>query len=556
MKVTKALSLVVALLMVVTLAACGGTAPAPSSTPSESTGSTAPAPTAGPKEITINLGSNPPEMNSILTTDSTSGNVLRHVITTLTTLDTADNAQPGVAKSWTISPDGLTYTFDLRDDMKWSNGEPVTAHDFIFAWTQVLTPANAAEYSYMGFAFKNGEKFFKGECGIEEVGFKAEGDYKLVVTLENPIPYFLSQLAFYTFAPVNEKTFNEMGGFEKYGKEANQMVYNGPYVMTEWKHEDKIVLEKNPNYYDATNVDIDKITMMMIKDSNAALNAFLAGDLDMVGVTGTQRDTVAANGIELKHYSDGSSWYLEYNTAKSKPLQNKKIRQALTLAIDAESFTKNVVKNDSIPAYSFTNPAITGADGKPFSDSVGKLINRDIATAKKLLEEGMKEAGVTIADMNKLVYITDDTDTAATHAAFFQNQWKTNLGVEIQVEQMPFKSRLERMTNKDFDIVMAGWGPDYNDPMTFMDLWVKDGGNNHTSWSNARYDEIIKLCSSEPDPMKRQELFIEAEKILADECPVGIIYNRMRDFVTSDGLTGVYRSPFQDINLIGAKFAK
>ena len=520
-------------------------------TPEKETGNKeaeAEAPVAAAKNVSINLGSEPPEMMSALTTDTTSGTVLRHVVENLVTLDENNRVIPGVAESWEFNEETLTYTFKLRENSKWSTGQPVTANDFVYAWQLLVTPDTAAEYSYFGYILKNGEAIGNGEMDPSELGVKAIDDYTLEVTLERPTSYATSMFAFYVFAPINEEAHAQLG--ETYGKDAATLPTNGPFNMAEWTHESSIVLQKNPEYWNADKVNLDQITMLMIKDSNAALNEFKTGGAQMIGLNGDQALQLKGEGQEIASYDDGSAWYFEYNTTEPG-LNNPKIRQALTLGVDAQLFVEGVVKNNSIVADAFTPPCINGVDG-PFSEATGKLINRgDYAYAKELFEEGLEEEGLETLE---LTYITDDTDTAAKHGAFFQEQWKTNLGIDVKVETMPFKSRLDRMTTKDFSIVMAGWGPDYNDPMTFLDLFVTGGGNNHTSYANPEYDALIKAATEEVDPVKREEILIQVEQLLMQDMPIGPIYNRSRDYIVAPGLTGVIRTAFQDINMIYADY--
>lgn len=544
----KKLALLLAVVMVFTLGltACGGGA---SSTPATSGTSTA-AEVTGPKEITVNLASEPPEMNTITTTSTGSMNVLRHMMEGLVMLDQKDTPVPAVAEKWDISEDGLTYTFHLRKDAKWSNGDPVTAKDFVFAWNQLFTQENAAPYASTWAALiKGAEDMLATGTTAEGVGYKAVDDYTLELVLDGPCTYILSVLAFPNFYPMNEKAYTEMGGIDAYGTEADLFCTNGAFKMTSWEHENEIVLEKNADYYAADEIKLDKITMAMISDTTTAYNSFVAGDLDMIGLSGDQVVQATGAGYTIQSYDDGSCWYFEFNTTQ-KGLNNPKVRKALTYAVDAESFVKNVVKNNSTIAYSFTPPAIQG--GK-FTEAVGKLMDREgyaadnYAKAKALLEEGLKEEGMTTKDL-VIAIVTDEGDTAAKNCAFFQEQWKTHLGVEATVEQMTYKARLQRMNQHEFSVVLAGWGPDYNDPMTFMDLWLTDGGNNHGSYSNAEYDKLIADAAAEADAAKREEILIAAEKLLMDEMPIGPIYNRKRDFVTSERLTGVVRTGFDDMN--------
>ena len=434
--------------------------------------------------------------------------------------------------------------------MKWSNGEPVTAHDFVFAWTSLLTPSFAADYAYFGYIFKNGQAFNEGTVEADKLGFKALSDYKLEVTLENPASYFLSTLAFGVLAPLNEKAYKEFG--TAYGTDANKMVYNGAYKMTSWEHESKIVLEKNTDYYDASKIEVEKINMVMINDANAALNAFRAGEVDVIGLNGEQSALIKGENYPVHTYDDGSVFYLEYNL-ENPQLANVNLRKAITYAIDKHAFVDSIVKNSSKPAESFTAPTILGLS-KKFNEEVGSLIPKvDVEKAKEYYKKALEELGVDKVD---LTMISDDSDTAVKNAAFVQEQLKVNLGITINVESMPFKSRLERMSNKDFSIVFAGWGPDYNDPMTFLDIFETGNGNNHTSYSNKKYDELLAKVRKENDAKTRFGYLVELEKILMDELPIGPIYWRSKDYVVSGKIkSGVIRTAFQDMNYKYVKLA-
>lgn len=501
--------------------------------------------------ITVNLGTEPANLCTITTTDTVSFSVIRHVIENLVMLDKNDKVISGVAKDWTVSKDGLVYTFNLRDDMKWSNGEPVTAKDFVFAWKSLLSPSFAAPYAYFGYIFKNGQKYYEGKAKEDELGFKALSDYKLEVTLENPASYFLSTLAFGVFAPMNEKAYNQYG--KAYGTDASKMVYNGPFKMTSWEHENKLVLEKNQDYPDADKIKLNKITMVMIKDSNAALNAFKAGEVDMVGLTGDQVAMLKGENYPTESFDDGSVFYLEYNL-KDKQLANANLRKAITYAIDKKAFIDSIVKNSSKPATSFTAPAVNG-QSKKFRDEVGDLVPVfDAAKAKEYYTKALSELGV---DKVKLTMISDDTDQAVQYAAFFQEQLKVNLGIDVQIESMPFKNRIERMNNKDFSMVFAGWGPDYNDPMTFLDMFETGNGNNHTSYTNKAYDELLAKVRKETDSAKRFGYLMELEKTLMTDLPIGPVYWRSKDYAVSGKIkSGVVRTAFQDMNFTNVELAK
>lgn len=549
-------NLVAALLVGVMLVGCGGSS------------------SNGGKEITVDLGAEPPELNTFMTSTSVSGNVLRHVVEGLVTLDANDKAAPGMAKSWDVSEDKLTVTFHLREGAKWSNGEEVTAKDFVFAQEQLYDARNGAPYGStwaervvgaqdlfkITTADKTTGKLAASDAEIQAakdaLGVKAIDDYTLEFKLTGPYDYFVELMAFYSFAPINEKAYKEMGGLDKYAKEADAMVYNGPFKIESWAHESEMVLVKNEDYWNKDAVEAEKITFTMITDSNTRENEFRAGNVDVVSLTGLQAKEMKSNlveGSDLKSYDDGSIWYLEYNTSV-KGLNNAKIRRALTLAIDAQAFIDSIVQNDSTVAYSFTPPAIQqGTFNKAVADAGVSIGERNVETAKALLAEGLAEENLTVADL-KVAMITDDTDVAKKNCEFVQEQLRANLGVEIQVEQMPHKQRIARMDAKDFAIVFAGWSLDYNDPMTYMDLWLTGGGNNHTNWSNAQYDKLIADAAMEGDTAKRTDLLVQAEKILMEECPIGIIYNRKQSYVVSSKIKNVIRTASTDLDCRYVKF--
>ena len=573
----KALALVLALTMTLGMAACGtpassstaaststagGDSTAASSTATTSTATTGTATssmtnglypgTADPESVTINISTEPPDMNSVTTTDATAISIMRDVLEGLTSLDQENKPIPGVAESWDISEDGLVYTFHLRDNAVWSNGEPVTANDFVFAWTQLFTAETGANYATTWQTYiKGAEQALAGDPS--GLGVKAVDDYTLEVTLNNPCAYFLNLMSFPSFYPVNEAFWTEVGGVDGYGRDADKMLYNGPYVMSDWQHESQVTITKNDQYWDKENkAFIPTVYMKMINDSGAALNAFQGGELDMVGLSGDQVQLLVAEGVAPGQYEDGTPCYLEYNTnggtpsseAVGKGLANAKVRKALTYAVDAQSYIDNVAKSSYLPADGMVPGAIESGS---YSSARGSLIDREMSAEdiKAMFEEGLKEAGITAADFTPVI-TTDEGDSAYKMVAFIQNQWKEKLGIEATVQQLTFKSRLDAQTKQNYDVCVALWGPDYDDALTYLDMFLTGVGNNHTGWSNEEYDKLIKDSYSQTDAAARQDMLIQAETILMEEMPIGPIYFRVRDYVMADKLTGVVRTAFQN----------
>lgn len=524
-------------------------------------------------DIVVNLSSEPSKLNSVLATGSVDGNVLRHTMLGLVGLDENDEAEAGCAESWTVSEDGLVYTFNIREGMTWTNGEAVTAHDFTYALSLLFDARSGASYA-MTWApiFEGATEFFtvtgQGyseedvDAGVEKAtdaqvtdawqatGIKALDDYTLELTITAPYTYFESLLAFMNFYPVNQVAVEAAGSLDSYATEVENFVGNGPFVMTAWNHEDSIVLEKNETYFNADNIQLDSITFKMISDSNTWLNEFNAGTLDMTNISGEQYQSLVEQGVTTYNYNDGSAWYLEFNTAV-EGLSNAKVREAITLGLNAAKYVELTEKNASVVATSFTPPAILNGE---FQEEVGVLMDRpedDYSELKALLEEGLAEEGLTL-DTFSFTLMADEGDTTKIRCEYIQEALNSNLGLTVNVEQITYQTRLSRMTAKDYDVVLAGWGPDYNDPMTFMDLWVTGGGNNHTNWSNERYDELISLAYVEGDADTRTAYLIEAEEILATEYPIGMTHWRSKDYLLADDLKGVVRTAFQDMDFTGA----
>ncbi|HHV58891.1 MAG TPA: peptide ABC transporter substrate-binding protein [Clostridiaceae bacterium] len=519
-------------------------------------------------DFSFNLGSEPPQLNTTLLTDTVSMTVIRHVMEGLVRLDQNNKPVPGIAERWEISPDGKKITFYLRKNARWSNSaplnkdgtepaegvNPVTAHDFVFAWKLLLDPENAAPYSYIAYFIKGAEEFNLGQGSWEDVGVKALDDYTLEVTLDKPAPFFVDLMAFAVFMPIDEEFYkgldyeNQVG--DKYGIDANKLIYNGPYVIKEWQHEDHILLEKNEHYYNKNELNLNSIYMGMVSDSNTAYNMYANGDFDMIGLKGERVPQAKQDGYKVYSYNDGAIFYLEFNTAHPV-LANKNIRKAFSYAVNRQSFVKNVLKDNSKPALAFTSPEIKGYSKPSFHDEVGDIISdADVSKAKEFLKKGMEELGIT--QLPSFSILTDESDTAKETAEAYQAYLK-EIGVDLVIEQMPFKSRLERMEKKDFAIVSAGWGPDYNDPLTFLDLFTTGNGNNHTSYSNPDMDALVNQVRSEADPAKRNQLYIQIENLLMDDMPIVPVYFRVRDYTVKDNFTGVVRNAFQDINLYWVK---
>lgn len=510
------------------------------------------------KTISLNAGMEPTGLNTLTSTYSIEFALFKHMYENLVTLDDDDNTAPGAAESWDYDEDTLTYTFHLRKDGVWTNGDPVTAKDFEFAWSQALNPDVASDYAYFLYFIKNAEKYFNGEVAWDEVGVKVVDDYTLEVTMEQPTPYALFLFSFGTLAPINQR-FYEAVGADLYSTEAQYFCTNGPFALTEWSHNDKIVMQKNDAWHGAADVEVEEIDWKIITDANAALSSFLAGDLDMVGLgTGELIKQATAAGATIQSYTDGTSFYIYFNN-NDQYLSNVNLRRALFNAIDEQKEIDTVWQNDNEPMTSFTAPGVSATDGTSFAGKVGELYapSRDQEKAKEYLATALSELGCTVDDLSAHLSIDcGDSATSIAEASFYQEQWRQVLGIEVTVNSMITKQGSQNRKTGNYVMSVTGWGPDYNDPNTFLDLWVTDGGNNQTGFSNERYDELIDLASKETDLEKRESYFIECEQIIADQLPIGPAFWRAPSYACSDKIKGgMHRSTFQDINAVYVKLS-
>ena len=510
------------------------------------------------KTISLNAGMEPTGLNTLTSTYAIEFSLFKHMYENLVTLDDDDNTVPGAAESWDYDEDTLTYTFHLRKDGVWTNGDPVTAKDFEFAWSQALNPDVASDYAYFLYFIKNAEKYFNGEVAWDEVGVKVVDDYTLEVTMEQPTPYALFLFSFGTLAPINQR-FYEAVGADLYSTEAQYFCTNGPFALTEWSHNDKIVMQKNDAWHGAADVEVEEIDWKIITDANAALSSFLAGDLDMVGLgTGELIKQAEAAGATIQSYTDGTSFYIYFNN-NDQYLSNVNLRRALFNAIDEQKEIDTVWQNDNEPMTSFTAPGVSATDGTSFAGKVGELYapSRDQEKAKEYLATALSELGCTVDELSANLSIDcGDSATSIAEASFYQEQWRQVLGIEVTVNSMITKQGSQNRKTGNYVMSITGWGPDYNDPNTFLDLWVTDGGNNQTGFSNERYDELIDLAAKETDLEKRESYFIECEQIIADQLPIGPAFWRAPSYACSDKIKGgMHRSTFQDINAVYVKLS-
>lgn len=549
MKLRKILAMVMALaLLCATFAACGDTSGTSSSAGTSSTASDSGDSSAAEEGETATGGSGgtlnmrntmePTSLNTLLATYAYDFTPINAMIECLYRDDENDVPQPAGAETVDISDDKLVYTFHLREDATWSNGDPVVATDYEFAWQQALNPEVASDYAYMLYFIHNAEPYFNGEVEWSEVGVKVIDDYTLEVTLDNPLPYATDLFAFPTLAPINQKFYEEVGA-DKYATDAEYFCCNGMYELTEWSHNSQIVFQKREDYWNADAVGPDEIVYKIITDSQAGLNSYLSREIDYTDLdSGEVVQQAEAAGFEVGVKPARSSYYLIVNT-EDEFMSNQNLRLALAYSIDKQALVDTVYQNDNQPMTSFTPPAImgaAGADGPTFQEALleerGEMYpaSGDLEKAQEYLQAALEELGCTVDELNLSIDCADDS-LRRNCATFLQEQWRQNLGIEnITVNSMQTKQVSANRQSGDYCMSLGGWSPDYNDAINFLDLWVTDGGNNDSFWSNEEYDNLIAQATAEADEEVRQQYLFDAEEILAAEMPVIPLYWQCQNY--------------------------
>ncbi|MCU5175062.1 MULTISPECIES: peptide ABC transporter substrate-binding protein [Bacillus cereus group] len=494
--------------------------------------------------LNVTVSEEIPSLDTAKTMDGTSAHVMQNIFEGLYVLDDQDQPIPAVAKSFKRSEDGKKYTFDLRKDAKWSNGDSVTANDFMFAWKRAINPETASQYAYMLFYVKNAKEINKGTVPLAELGVKVINDYKLEVELEQPIPYFLQLLALPIYLPQHESFLKEQG--KNYALEPSNLIYNGPFVLEKWKHEQEFQLKKNATYWDEKKVKLDEINFQIVKDTMTAVNLYEAGNLDRVPINSQFVDKYKGD-KELHMSSEPAIAMLRFNE-KNSALANKKVRQAISFALNKEDFVAHFINNGAKPATGLVPVGhINEETGKDFREENGNLSLYDVQSAKKIWEEAKKELGV---EQVNLEFLTFEQDNAKRMAEYIKGDLEKNLqGLTIQIKQQPFKQKLQLEQTGDYDITMANWGPDYKDPISYLELFTTGNQNNKMNYSNRHYDELIKKAKSDLvlDQKKRWEALQEAERILLGGAAVAPLYQMGSAYVQKDYVRGIEKHQFGGI---------
>ena len=493
-----------------------------------------------------------PTMDLSKATDVVSFDTLNNTMEGLYRLGKDSKIEPGLATKTKVSSDGLTYTFTLRKDAKWSNGDKVTAKDFVYSWRRTLDPKTNSQYAYLFEGIKNATDVMNGKKSTKEVGVKADGDYKLVVTLDKQIPYFKLLMGFPTFFPQNQKAVEKYGS--KYGTASKYMCYDGPFNLTKWTGTNlSWSLKKSDNYWDKKNVKLDSINFKVNKSNSTAYNLYQSGKLDATSLSAEQaKQLKGQSGYTVRQAA--STFYFQYNQTKPE-FQNKKIRQAISMAIDRKEFVNKVLGNGSIPAKGLVSTGLATRNGKDFADAsyVKDGVTVNLSKAKKLWAEGLKEIG---KDSLTFGLLSDDTDAAKKTTEFIQSAIESNLkGAKVECANVPFKTRLNRTNEGQFDIVISAWGADFADPISFLDMFTSNNSYNAGKWKNAQYDKLIEASKSTDagNSGKRWNDLVSAEKILIQDQGISPLYQQATAWMVKPKVKGViYNSAGANYNFKNA----
>ena len=532
---------------------CGGSATSASSaaesTSSASQGTEAESASAGSGTLNIMLETPVESLDPQLATDGTSFEVIADYTDGLMQMDADGAAVPACAESYEVSEDGTTYTFHIREDAVWSNGDPVTANDFVFAWQRAVDPANASEYSYMlsdiG-QIVNAAEIIAGEKDVSELGVTAVDDKTLEVQLNVPVSYFLSLMYFPTYYPVNQAFFESCG--DTFATSPETTLSNGAFVLTSYEPAaTAFELVKNEDYYDADKVQLAGLNYQVIQDSQQALMSYQNGDLDTTLLNGEQVDQVKDD-PEFTSVGAGYLWYISPNIKEVPELANLNLRLAMTFALDRDSICNDVLKDGCAPTYTAVPPEFAaGPDGSDFSADQTMFADVCAYDPDKALE--YYEAAKTELGQDTFTFdmVVDADDAPQKVAQVVKEQLETTLpGMTINLTIEPKKQRVEDMQNGNFQLGLTRWGPDYADPMTYLGMWVTDNSNNYGFWSNADYDAIIAECTTGDlctDPEGRWSALYDAEKIVMDEAVIFPLYTQCNAEMVSSAVSGIEFHP-------------
>lgn len=490
-----------------------------------------------PQVLRLTADADPPDLDSATTLDGNSFNVLNNVMEGLTRLDGNNRPQPAMALDYPhISKDQKTYTFRIRKAV-WSDGQPVKAQDFEYAWKRVLNPATQSKSAIKLYPILNAEEYNTGRARAEDVGVKALDDHTLQVTLKHPIPYFLSLTASATYLPQRKDIVEKHG--KNYAKSPDKMVYNGPFVLSNWKHEQSFQYKKNENYWDKEHVALDRVDVKIVKDYTKAVGLYLSNKLDVAPLNSRIYEGFK-NNKERVTIMRGAVMFMMFNT-QNKFFSNPKIRKAFQLSIDRQQLVNEVLNNGSVPAGGMVPPTISAYNGQPFRNQTKDYLEFDPVKARKLLKEGLNEEHLDQVPKRLILNVNDDDRKRI--ALFLKEQLAENLGVEILINPLQLRQKIGMEKKGIFQFTLVRYIGDYNDPMAFLEIATSKSQVNFGRWNNRAFDLLILKSKRNRFYEDRNKDLIKAEQIVINDVAVVPLYYEAQSFLQKPYVKRLYRHP-------------
>jgi len=489
------------------------------------------------KSITIAIREEPPQLNSTLATDASSSTILGHIMEGLTRIGMDDQLEPAIAERWEVTP--TRATFWLRDNAKWSDGEPITARDFIFAWTTALLPETASEYAYLLYAIKNGRAVNEGKLPPESLGLSAPDDFTLIVELERPVAFFDKMVTFPTYLPIREDFYTSTNG--RFGADAWELLYSGPFVLTRWVHGSSLLLERNPHYWDQDDISLNTINIAYItSDAGATLNFFKDNKIAYTTLQAENLPNAMEQRWHIQRQQDGTVFFIEFNHREGRVTENLNLRRAIQLSLDMEELVYKVTKMPGYtPGESLFPIWLQGVEDKLRKEYPAPKLRLSDEQARAHLDMAKRELGLT--QLPQIVLLSGDNPISNIQSEWVQAELKGKLGLEVKIDKQIFKQRLAKMTSGDFDLVLAGWGPDYDDPLTFGDLFASWNLNNRGRYANAELDRLIEVAQNSIEPRSRMDAFGAIQQLTFDDVVLLPMYERGVTYVVHPQLKNMKR---------------
>jgi len=560
------------ILAVSMLSACGGSNAAQQTIPAATTAAATAAPAAGStvaaaagssaaatagtgkQEMTFVLSNIPDGLDPGITNNSFAQYVIINCFEGLVTYDKSGSVVPGCAEKWDISDDGKVYTFHLRDNLKWSDGSPLTAQDFVYSIQRVLTPATTAQYLNMVTDYVlNAQEYYDGKATADQLGVKATDDKTLVITLKQPTSYFIDVLSMWVYDPVQKATVE--ANKDKWTNAPETYVCNGPFKVTGMSLNENVVLEKNENYYDAANVTLDKLTFRYILDTSTALTAYESGEVDgIISIPSSDYNRLKAANAGVQVSPSYGTVYYNIN-CKEKPYDNPLVRKALCLAVDRKSIIDNVVQIDAQPAFSYLAPGYS-VDGKDITEgrsNYGLSETADVEGAKKALADAGYPDGKGFPTLQLSYY---DNDTVKKVVEAMAEMFKKNLGINVEVSSNDWAIYYENVQKGNYQVGAMGWSADYLNPMSFLPLFKTGDTSNNAFYSNTKYDDLVKQVMTEKDPATAAKLTMQAADIASNDYCCLPLYYKSNSYLMKPAITGFYMTASGSLYFKNVKVSK